>query len=423
MFKQVTLKNFRTHKLTSIELHPVTLLIGNNNSGKTNLLLGIQHFSQLVKRGSPSNTDKAVYARDFFPHRYRSAGDDEPITFSIQWDHHMGEITYEISLYKSDINIEKTACVEEISIKIKHDQALAKKRASGQDQPTYLLDLRQQIENDKYLIEPEKYLANLFFIRFSNTFSYHFQPDSLKGLVKENLRNKNENLENSQTEDNLTESFEIPAVLGENGGNFQDIVSYIKEHEQRIFSRFIEKMRTLGTSFQGVHYGQEKSSLIWEFDLSNKGSVEEFMPDVVSDGFMKIAAISLLTSLLKPPGIIIVEEIENGIDPGYIRLLMHWIWQAASPSQDFETQFILTSHSPGVLREFNDYPDHVYIMHLDRRRRQSDVINLNTALDTLAGIGTIRDDVEYDSHENNGKQLIIIPKYRLAELWYSGTIG
>jgi hypothetical protein len=52
------------------------------------------------------------------------------------------------------------------------------------------------------------------------------------------------------------------------------------------------------------------------------------------------------------------------------------------------------------------------------------VRNLNTALDTLVGIGAIKDDeVEYETEENTGKQLIKIPKYQLAELWYTGTIG
>lgn len=47
MFTQVTLENFKTHKLTTIELHPVTLLIGNNNSGKSNLIEGIQYNTSL----------------------------------------------------------------------------------------------------------------------------------------------------------------------------------------------------------------------------------------------------------------------------------------------------------------------------------------------------------------------------------------
>jgi hypothetical protein len=76
------------------------------------------------------------------------------------------------------------------------------------------------------------------------------------------------------------------------------------------------------------------------------------------------------------------------------------------------------------LREFNQHPDHVYTVRLDKRSRQSDVRNLNTALDTLVGIGAIKDDeVEYETEENTGKQLIKIPKYQLAELWYTGTIG
>jgi len=60
MFTQVTLENFKTHKLTTIELHPVTLLIGNNNSGKSNLIEGIQHFSRLVEGGLPGNPKKTV---------------------------------------------------------------------------------------------------------------------------------------------------------------------------------------------------------------------------------------------------------------------------------------------------------------------------------------------------------------------------
>jgi hypothetical protein len=40
------------------------------------------------------------------------------------------------------------------------------------------------------------------------------------------------------------------------------------------------------------------------------------------------------------------------------------------------------------------------------------------------GIGAIKDDeVEYEIEENTGKKLIKIPKYQLAELWYTGTIG
>jgi AAA15 family ATPase/GTPase len=424
MFKQVTLENFRTHKLTTIELYPVTLLIGNNNSGKTNLLAGIQHFCNLVRRENSDNKKSQTInaTRDLYPHKYRLAKDEEPMSFSILWNNEDGEINYKIEICESSNFRYNASCQEKITIQLANNQ-ISKELESGYNQPINILELRKKIQLDPSLEENEKALCELFFLYFTNTFSYHFQPTFLKQKDNDDAEQQQENKFNNSLE---IEERRIPVSLGETGSNFQSLLHHVKENEQRIFSSFIAKMRTVDTSFIGVRYDPNRSSLIWEFDLGRKGSVEEFMPDVVSDGFMKIAAISLLASLRRPPAIIMLEEIENGINPGNIQQLMNWIWQATSPSQDgFGTsQFILTSHSPSVLREFNQHPDHVYTVRLDKRSRQSDVRNLNTALDTLVGIGAIKDDeVEYETEENTGKQLIKIPKYQLAELWYTGTIG
>jgi AAA15 family ATPase/GTPase len=424
MFKQVTLENFRTHKSTTIELYPVTLLIGNNNSGKTNLLAGIQHFCNLVRRENSDNKKSQTInaTRDLYPHKYRLAKDEEPMSFSILWNNEDGEINYKIEICESSNFRYNASCQEKITIQLANNQ-ISKELESGYNQPINILELRKKIQLDPSLEENEKALCELFFLYFTNTFSYHFQPTFLKQKDNDDAEQQQENKFNNSLE---IEERRIPVSLGETGSNFQSLLHHVKENEQRIFSSFIAKMRTVDTSFIGVRYDPNRSSLIWEFDLGRKGSVEEFMPDVVSDGFMKIAAISLLASLRRPPAIIMLEEIENGINPGNIQQLMNWIWQATSPNQDgFTTsQFILTSHSPSVLREFNQHPDHVYTVRLDKRSRQSDVRNLNTALDTLVGIGAIKDDeVEYETEENTGKQLIKIPKYQLAELWYTGTIG
>jgi hypothetical protein len=359
-----------------------------------------------------------------YPHRYRLAKDEDPIAFSILWNNPDGEISYEIEVYKSEQFKENAGCREKITVKLA-SASTPKEVSSGYDKLTSLLALREKIESEPSLQTTEKQLCNLFFGDFASTFSYHFQPSFLKGMVRDVNQYTDGNQNIDEIDNNLNKEVRIPADLGETGQNFQAILHHIKENEQRTFSLFLAKMRTLDNSFQGVRYDPKRSSLIWEFDLGRKGSVEEFMPDVVSDGFMKIAVISLLASLRRPPALIMLEEIENGINPGNIQQLMNWIWQAASPSQEgLSSQFIITSHSPSVLREFNEHPDHVYTVRLDKRSRQSDVRNLNIALDTLVGIGTIKDDeVEYDSDEDTGNQLIKIPKYQLAELWYSGTIG
>jgi AAA15 family ATPase/GTPase len=121
MFTQITLKNYRTHKSTTIELGPVTLLIGNNNSGKTNLLAGIQHFSWLVRRANPQHVSfPSIKERDYFPHRHRLASDDEVMSISVSWTNQKGEINYVMELYGRDDN--QVGCRE------KNDHQFGKKR-------------------------------------------------------------------------------------------------------------------------------------------------------------------------------------------------------------------------------------------------------------------------------------------------------
>jgi predicted ATPase len=127
---------------------------------------------------------------------------------------------------------------------------------------------------------------------------------------------------------------------------------------------------------------------------------------------MKAAAISLLASLHLPPTLILLEEIENGVNPGNIQEIMRWIWQMTSPNlHGFTSQFIITSHSPSVLREFHNHLDHVYTVRLEKRNRTSDVRNLNTSLETLVGIGAVEGEIIDD--ETTGKKIVEIPKYKL----------
>ncbi len=118
-----------------------------------------------------------------------------------------------------------------------------------------------------------------------------------------------------------------------------------------------------------------------------------------------------------------LEEIENGINPGNIQEFLDWLWQAtgsAGPTEDdHTTQFMLTSHSPSVMREFADYLDHVYVMRLDRKKFSTITTNLSDALKALVGIG----QVEGELIEEGESQRVRIPRHQLTELWYSGSIG
>ncbi len=428
MFTEITLRNFRTHKLTTIHLDRVTLLIGNNNSGKTNFLAGIAHFCHLVRRGRPENKKTPVVraSKDWYPQRYRMAGEEEPIGFAVDWHNVEGKVNYEMEIYPDKNFPDGAGCREKISIQLGNSPS--KELDNGYDEPTNLIGLRKAIEESSALETAEKKLCNSFFSDIANTFIYQFQPSFLKGLVINQAADVDDEekvprpVSRPETDQTGINSVRIPADLRYTGENLQNLIKHIKEHEERTFTRFITLMRRFERTFQGVRYNQKTQRVIWEFDLGQP-NVDEFSPDLLSDGLMKAAAISLLASLQRPPALILLEEIENGINPGNIQELMEWIWRMTAPDnqRDGSSQFMITSHSPSVLREFSDRLDCVYTFRLDKRRSKSDAIDLNHALETLVRLGTVEGEIIEE--ESTGKRSVKIPKYQLAELWYSGTIG
>lgn len=416
MFKEITLRNFRTHRDTTITLHPITLLIGNNNSGKTNLLEGIQLLSRLVWRSHPnrhrSDLSRVTAQSDYFPHRYRLAREEEPVAWSVKWEGQGHKVFYELELHQKATSKNLVRCRERIRLcKGNADPATL---SSGFDGETDRMGLRARIESCAGLTQETRQAARAFFRRLGGAFAYYLQPSYLK--------RGNESRSSIERYD-PAESVRIPSKLGFEGGSFQKLIFYAKEREERVFSRFMALARRFDSDFHGVRLNR-RDSPIWEFDLGNPRTdrpVEEFTSDLLSDGFLKAAAIALIVSTDSPPSIIMLEEIENGINPGNIREILHWLWQAAlTRPEDEKSQFILTSHSPSILREFSDDLDSVFSLRLDRKTYGSDVRNLGTTLEAMVGIGAIDGTLAED---DQGRKKVHVPGYRLAELWHSGAIG
>ncbi len=415
MFKEITLRNYRTHRNTSIKLHPITLLIGNNNSGKSNILQGVRHLSHLVWRAAPTrrNTDhpRIRAGEDFFIPRYRLARDEEPLAWSVKWEGSGVNVKYDLELIQTRPSKDFISCRERIEVL--YGGGESKCVESGFDEESDRLRLRTFIDqSDQFPLRFRKNCRD-FFNRLT-AFVYHFQPSYLK---------------NSGDGDSRITPYDkdarvgIPSEIGYEGGNLQRLIYYAKEREERVFSRFVALVRRFNEDFHGVRLNP-RGFPIWEFDLGSTRTdrlVEEFSPDLLSDGFLKAAAIALIVSLNRPPSIIMLEEIENGINPGNIREIMYWLRQAASTQRAHgSSQFILTSHSPSILREFSKYLESVYTLRLEKSTHQSDVRNLNTSLETLIGIGVIDGNVTEDEE---GNRIVEIPPYQLTDLWYSGTIG
>ncbi|MGK7875316.1 MAG: AAA family ATPase [Xenococcaceae cyanobacterium] len=201
MFQQITLKNYRTHKSTTLELHPVTLLIGNNNSGKTNFLAGIQHFSRLIRRGNPfkDNYNPIVEAKHYFPHRHRLAGDDESMSIEVKWIKEKRKVKYVMELYKDENTDSGVGCREKIVFNI--DDGKDKELSSGHEHSTNIIKLRADIKDEPSLNQSEKDLCTSFFRDLAHTFSYHFQASFLKGINQDKTLDRISYISDEKTTD------------------------------------------------------------------------------------------------------------------------------------------------------------------------------------------------------------------------------
>jgi len=152
MFKKVKLVNYKTHRLTEIYLSPVTLLIGNNSSGKTNLLSGIQYFANLVKRGDSDSDgeDNLVRWEDYSSLKYRFAKKSDPMSMSIIWQRGNYVINYTMELYTFVESTVYVACKESLSIQTE-DNNSSEEITFGFDKPTQKLGLKIHVERSSNL--------------------------------------------------------------------------------------------------------------------------------------------------------------------------------------------------------------------------------------------------------------------------------
>jgi predicted ATPase len=406
MFTKFRVQNFRTHLDTEINLKDLTLIIGSNNSGKTNLLEALSFFSKIlhdVKITKEFEIDSGV----FLESQHTLSKGDVPISFASKWENNILIIDYEINLiYEGfmDINVTEKLTIQHYGKKYFFDNS---------DEKNSSIFNKLFINKSSISIEEMRGLIGFSFNIISNFCYFHFQPIFLKNIIL----NDTFFLDNQFLKYNYADSglpTDIAFTLGKEGLNFQELIKYVRNKEGDVYNKFVGLLKRFEDSFNGIHI--VNNTVYWQFDLGNS-NFPYFSADKISDGLLKASALALICAMDYPPNIIMIEEIENGINQKNIKKLLDWLSMASEHGN--KTQFIITSHSPSVIREFADKLDSVYNVHLKKKKGYvSDVSNLNEGLKVLAKHGAINEETytEVDG-------VIHLRPYALTELFYNGILG
>jgi predicted ATPase len=359
MIEEVTIENFKSLKAVTLKLQQVNLLIGPNNSGKSNFLKGLRYFKEYI---IPNSYLRDVDFREFTfkrvlaPQKFELVVNDFTVAFNLS------QKEREDDGYTQDSDIY-------VVTKVNGDVIDDKKRNNGEYRSIEKSFKQLADSITIYSPNPLTFTTSQAIIRTS------FVDSDCSNLISflETLR------------DEYRESF------------------YAIEQDLR---KCIPEFKDI--RFQTVNSPSDDKRTYKRWGLFSESSEIIHWADELSDGVLYFVALLCIAHQPDPPKLLLLEEPERGIHPRRIKEVMDFIFQLA---EEKGVQIIMTSHNEHVLKEFAETPESVFIFDKDEEGA-TQVKNLLTDV--------IEPSDEY-SEENKLDKIDFTSD--IGETWFEGLMG
>ena len=359
--RQFTCENFRNIKIDELEFRKVNILVGPNNSGKSNLIRALSFAANLLstslkdetlrlggfdlmKRGSSRKPVKLDYVIEL---------DGKNVEYSLEfkWSEESKEffITNE-SIDNPDLNQrfndkfnyfkrlygkdkQPTAAFSSITQTGRSNKRLY---AYVSSEETIFHQLEQLAIQNRDILDAEFFSETSYaLINNMRRFLLSFQSYSSSGFDFQAIRSP-ANVKSRED------------TLKKDGSNFLSVYLYASEIDPHFENRYFNKMKALMHDLQEIKVHKPVSNKTWmEFKIDNKVYTFEEM----SDGTVEASVLALLTSLPAKMkiGILAIDEPEVNLHPAWLKVLARWILLTESIDQIF-----LSTHSADFLDSFTE---------------------------------------------------------------------
>lgn len=342
------LKNFKAVRDSGvIKFTPLTAFIGNNGSGKSSIIEGLEMLYTVVTEGLDKSLEpwrgfehiinKAV-SRDLTPlslkkgvRRYHK----NPMAFDIRYrEGSRVNIRYSMEITdgpgSNDLFIKQEKLNQQGQNIPSFDFARDEKgRVTG----TYAVDEEESIDIS---LSDDASLLSLGGVRlpYDMPLRDYIQSWQFLSLISQSMGHPE-----------LQRRASSRNKLEKDGSN---IAEYLQEIRARNFETFDGIFSTLQLILPYSHDLQVAitSELDRSFYLQLTEGNFKVPGWLLSTGTLRILALLALLRHPEPPPLIIIEEIENGLDPSSVHLIVNEILEAVESGR---TQIVLTTHSPYLL--------------------------------------------------------------------------
>ena len=311
----IKIKNFKAVRDSgSVKLGPLTALVGNNGSGKSSLIEALETYQAIVSDG----LDVAMQRFMGIEHvQNKRANPDTPISFDLRMRGPFGKthMTMAVASDKSRgayaITGETVVCKQHMILEGFSEQdkkGFQKRWTSGFSMlgsNVYLFEYANLVESWQFLtLSPER-------------MGYPLPQKRTGGGVR----------------------------LARDGSNIAEFLLELRERDARVLEGIIRTMTYV------LPYARDLQPAITS-ELERKAWLQLTEGDfkvpgwMLSTGTLRVLALLALLRHPTPPPLLVIEEIENGLDPRSIHLLVEEIRNAVLAGT---TQVLLTTHSPYLL--------------------------------------------------------------------------
>jgi len=448
MIKKIRIQNFRSLEDVTLEFQDVNLLIGPNNSGKSNLFKAFKFLGDVFR----NRIDKEKLVSQFFLKKINREDypDYPPIFYTIQIEiGHEDIYIYAIQIFgltddRDDLigrefvgllnknytgDIIDDLYLNDI-LKLKEDfydftlsslnntnfkQSLWE---SG-DQYNELLTRNsftiysKKTSNSPFINQGSRFLGTLL-----NSDAYLPSiPKSLKVIFRtfQNLKIYSINI---STLKGPYPTLEDDRTVIEDASNLIAFLDNMDDSNKEIIYKINESLKECIKEFETIVFDKvklnENHSLrkIFGDKTFKKLGVKDqygqkYWSNELSDGTLYFLALLSIIHQPNPPKILLLEEPENGIHPRRIKEIIDYIFELAETKG---IQVFLTTHSTVVIDEFKDSPESIFVF--DKPEKSTVVKNLQ--YDIIA-------EDKQKSKELNLPEIDLSGS--LGEHWASGLIG
>jgi len=359
MLSNIDIKGFKSIKEAHLDLGMLNIFIGTNASGKSNLfdafkfLQGIGYgftideilngkaksASSIEWEGIRGGSENVLFkhGKDISSFQIDVEFNDKenPSTYSIEADPIENKVISE-NLVRQNFDVYNEESLTKIT-KVPHTVKFntGGKSKNSIDDPSLHIANQQPVLDLSGMISVQKRESIIkFLVSFiSNQQILDLIPSVLRGYSKQSSATR----------------------IGEKGENFASVVKSIMTDPKR-GKEYLNWLRKLTPNeIEEIEIGKGAiNDLI--FGIKENGNIT-YAPSL-SDGTLRFAAITAALFQPSPPKMLLIEEIENGIHPTRMRLLMELLMNRA---ENGGSQIFITTHSPVLLDWIQEkYFDNVF---------------------------------------------------------------